>query len=116
MYDVIELKLIAKKFELDEDEVEDILLTLINSERIRGNLTSVNGVKTFQKTKEPIPTVREPLIISKEVEGKTKYFSVPSECPHCGQFLTAQEYSWVDMMKVKCKHCDGVIEVETKEL
>jgi hypothetical protein len=52
----------------------------------------------------------------KEVVEKTKYLSVPSNCRHCGKFLTAKDYAWVDMMKVQCNTCGGVMEVETKEL
>ncbi len=115
IYDTIELNLIAKKFGVDEDTVENILLKLIQSGRIRGTLTSANGVKTFVHAKEPVKVSTDAVIISRKVEGKIKYFSVPTECPHCGQFLTAEDYTWADMMKVKCKYCGGVIEVETKE-
>lgn len=108
-YDTIELKRIAEKFKTDEDTVEDIILDLIHSGRLKGNLTVFEEIKTFVKTKESIADSKETVVVSREEKGKTKYFSVPSECPHCGQFLTVQEYTWVDMMKVKCIHCDGVI-------
>lgn len=93
VYDSISLKLIANKFEIDEDTVEDIILDFIESGKIKGRLALVNGDKTFFKAKktvskeqaiEPTP---EPIIEPKpQFCGSCGLKLSPnaSFCPHCG--------------------------------